>query len=120
MCAHGNTNACYTNFSQRQVSCRRHVMAANKFIAYYRVSTARQGRSGLGLDAQRQAVAEYLSGHGQLVAEVTEVESGKHNERPELAKALSLCRIHNAALIAAKIDRLSRNLHFITSLMESG
>ena len=96
-------------------------MSISRCIAYYRVSTARQGRSGLGLDAQKDAVFNYLNnGHLTLIAEVTEVESGKHNDRPALAKALSLCRIHNATLIVAKVDRLSRNLHFITSLMESG
>jgi DNA invertase Pin-like site-specific DNA recombinase len=92
-----------------------------KFVAYYRVSTVRQGRSGLGLEAQRRAVSDHLNG-GQryLVAEVTEVESGKRADRPKLAAALKLCRIHGAKLIIAKLDRLARNVAFISALMESG
>lgn len=96
-------------------------MAEGRFIAYYRVSTARQGRSGLGLDAQREAVRSYLNGGAwSLVAEVTEVESGKRNDRPKLAEALRLCRLHKATLIIAKLDRLARNVAFVSSLMESG
>ena len=96
-------------------------MATGRFVAYYRVSTERQGRSGLGLEAQREAVERYLNGGDwKLVAEVTEVESGKRNDRPKLAEALALCRLHNATLIIAKLDRLARNVHFISGLMESG
>ena len=96
-------------------------MAKGKFIAYYRVSTAKQGKSGLGLEAQKAAVAEYLNGgHWTLVEEVTEVESGKRNDRPALARALALCRIHNGKLVVAKMDRLARNVAFIAALMESG
>jgi DNA invertase Pin-like site-specific DNA recombinase len=92
-----------------------------KFVAYYRVSTDRQGRSGLGLDAQRKAVTDYLnSGSWELILEFTEIESGKHSERPELAKALAECRKRRARLVIAKLDRLSRNLAFIATLMESG
>jgi DNA invertase Pin-like site-specific DNA recombinase len=92
-----------------------------KFVAYYRVSTQRQGRSGLGLDAQQQAVRDYLNGGDwRLVAEVTEVESGKRSDRPKLAEALKLCRLHGATLIIAKLDRLARNVAFISNLMESG
>jgi len=95
--------------------------AVQKFIAYYRVSTDRQGRSGLGLDAQQTAVRSYLNGGSwDLVGEFTEVESGKNNSRPELAKALEACRKHRARLVIAKLDRLSRNLAFIAALMESG
>ena len=92
------------------------------FIAYYRVSTDRQGKSGLGLDAQRKAVADYLNGNGSdLVGEYIEVESGKkHTNRPELAAALEHCRKKKAALIIAKLDRLARSVHFIAGLMESG
>lgn len=92
-----------------------------RFVAYYRVSTDRQGRSGLGLEAQKKAVQDFLNG-GQwsLVAELTEVETGKANERPELSKALALCRKHKAKLVIAKLDRLSRNLAFIATLMDSG
>jgi DNA invertase Pin-like site-specific DNA recombinase len=79
-------------------------MAHGKFIAYYRVSTARQGRSGLGLEAQRKAVADHLNGGAwELVAEFTEVESGKRNDRPELAWALDLCRKQKATLLIAKL-----------------
>jgi DNA invertase Pin-like site-specific DNA recombinase len=92
-----------------------------KFIAYYRVSTARQGRSGLGLEVQKETVRNYLNGGDwQLAAEFTEIESGKRADRPEFAKALAACRLHRATLVIAKLDRLSRNVHFVSSLMESG
>jgi hypothetical protein len=92
-----------------------------KFVAYYRVSTQRQGRSGLGLEAQQGAVRDYLNGGDwRLVAELTEVESGKRSDRPKLAKALKLCRLHGATLIIAKLDRLARNVAFVSNLMESG
>jgi len=93
-----------------------------KFIAYYRVSTKRQGLSGLGLDAQRESVAAHLARvHGKLVAEFTEVEPGtrKGNHRPQLAAALAQCRVHGATLIIAKLDRLARNVAFTSNLMES-
>lgn len=96
-------------------------MAQGKFVAYYRVSTDKQGRSGLGLEAQQEAVRTYLNGGSwTLVDEVTEVESGKRNDRPALAHALALCRLHGATLIIAKLDRLARNVAFISNLMESG
>jgi len=89
-------------------------------IAYYRVSTERQGASGLGLQAQRKAVADYLASVGAtLLEEYTEIESGKRNDRPVLAKALAACRRHKAKLVIAKLDRLARNVHFISGLMES-
>lgn len=93
-----------------------------KFVSYLRVSTKRQGKSGLGLEAQRESVNGYLNGgKWQLVQELVEVESGKRsNNRPELAKALALCRIHRATLLVAKLDRLARNVAFISALMESG
>lgn len=91
-----------------------------KFIAYYRVSTDRQGRSGLGLDAQRTAVYSYLGHSNTLISEFTEVETGKRNDRPELLKALAECKKQRARLIIAKLDRLARNLYFISGLMESG
>jgi DNA invertase Pin-like site-specific DNA recombinase len=94
---------------------------ARRFIAYYRVSTDKQGQSGLGLDAQRKAVMDYLNGGAwELVAEFTEVETGKRADRPELQKALEACRKHKARLVIAKLDRLSRNLAFIATLMDSG
>jgi DNA invertase Pin-like site-specific DNA recombinase len=96
-------------------------MATGKFVAYYRVSTQRQGRSGLGLEAQRQAVADYLNGgRWKLVGEFTEVESGKRGvDRPVLDQALSACRIYNATLVIAKLDRLARNVEFTAKLMNS-
>jgi DNA invertase Pin-like site-specific DNA recombinase len=95
--------------------------STGKFVAYYRVSTQKQGRSGLGLAAQRQAVADFLDGGDwKVVAEFTEVESGKKSDRPELAKALAMCRLHGARLVIAKLDRLSRNAHFLFGLQEAG
>src|ERR1019366_8220863 len=90
-----------------------------KFIAYYRVSTDHQGVNGNGIAAQRKAVEDYLNGgRWKLVGEFTEVESGKRSDRPELEKALTACRKHKAKLVIAKLDRLSRNVHFISGLME--
>jgi DNA invertase Pin-like site-specific DNA recombinase len=91
-----------------------------KIIAYYRVSTKRQGKSGLGLDAQRHAAQQYAKGIGaRIVAEYTEVESGRSNERPELAKAIGHARLAKATLVVAKLDRLSRNVAFLSTIMES-
>lgn len=91
------------------------------FVAYYRVSTDRQGRSGLGLDAQQSAVHNYLNGGDwRLAGEFIEVETGKRNDRPQLTAALAACRRHKAKLVIAKLDRLSRNLAFIATLMDSG
>ena len=95
-------------------------MKTPQFIAYYRVSTDRQGRSGLGLEAQRQAVCDFLTGWGELIESFTEVESGRKNDRPQLAAALDACRRHKATLVIAKLDRLARNVYFISGLMESG
>jgi len=99
-------------------------MATGKFIAYYRVSTAAQGQSGLGLEAQQTAVNAYLNGGAwQLTAEFREVETGKGSnalaKRPQLRAALDACRKHGATLIIAKLDRLARNVHFVSGLMES-
>jgi DNA invertase Pin-like site-specific DNA recombinase len=91
-----------------------------QFIAYYRVSTDRQGRSGLGLDAQRDAVLRHIAGHaGELSDEFCEVESGKRNDRPQLAAAIAAAKKAKATLIIAKLDRLARNVHFVSGLMES-
>jgi len=96
------------------------MMARGKFVAYYRVSTVRQGKSGLGLEAQRKAVEDYLNGgRWTLIGEYTEVESGKRNDRPELAKALAACRVHGATLVVAKLDRLSRNAAFLLTLRDA-
>lgn len=92
-----------------------------KLIAYYRVSTARQGLSGLGLEGQEAAVAEYLRrSAGTLLRAYTEVESGKRADRPELARALADCKRSKAVLVIAKLDRLARNVHFLSGLMEAG
>jgi DNA invertase Pin-like site-specific DNA recombinase len=97
--------------------------AANSgnFVCYYRVSTQRQGRSGLGLAAQQKAVRDHLNGGDwRLVAEFVEIESGKRSDRPKLAEALMACRVHGAKLIIAKLDRLARNVAFVSNLMEAG
>jgi DNA invertase Pin-like site-specific DNA recombinase len=92
-----------------------------KFVSYYRVSTDRQGRSGLGLEAQKEAVQHRLNGGTwQLVAEFVEVESGKLAKRPQLDAALSACKKHKAKLVVAKLDRLSRNVSFLLKLIDSG
>jgi DNA invertase Pin-like site-specific DNA recombinase len=93
-----------------------------RFVAYYRVSTEKQGRSGLGLEAQRKAVEDLLNGNGGWVlsAEFTEIESGKSADRPELVKAIAAARIHGARLIVAKLDRLARNAAFLLSLRDAG
>lgn len=92
-----------------------------RLISYLRVSTARQGASGLGLEAQRAAVAAYAAaGNHVLVAEHVEVESGAKTARPELAGALAACQLHRATLVIAKLDRLARNVAFIANLMDGG
>ena len=89
------------------------------FVAYYRVSTDRQGTSGLGLEAQRAAVAAHcLLSKGAVVADYQEIESGSHNRRPQLALALAACRARRAVLIVAKLDRLTRNTVFLLTLVE--
>ena len=92
-----------------------------EFVAYYRVSTDRQGASGLGLDAQRAAVARHIGAASSPLAEFTEIESGKrHTNRPQLLAALDTCRRRRATLVIARLDRLARNVAFIANLMESG
>jgi DNA invertase Pin-like site-specific DNA recombinase len=96
-------------------------MASGNFVSYLRVSTVRQGRSGLGLEAQRHAVTEYLNGgRWKLLAEYVETESGRDNDRPKLQQALAACRMRNATLIIAKLDRLSRNASFLLNLRDAG
>jgi len=96
-------------------------MKTQSVVTYYRVSTQRQGVSGLGLEAQRHAVQEHLNVHAhEIVAEFIEIESGKRNDRPKLAEAIELCRKRKATLIIAKLDRLARNVHFISGLLDSG
>jgi DNA invertase Pin-like site-specific DNA recombinase len=96
-------------------------MAQGSFVAYYRVSTAKQGRSGLGLDAQQKAVMDYLNGGSwHLAGEFVEIESGKLDARPQLEQALAVCELTGTTLIVAKLDRLSRNVAFLAALQESG
>ena len=96
-------------------------LSMNKYIAYYRVSTTEQGKSGLGLEAQERDVLNYISKtDGELVASFTEVESGKNNNREELRNALDKAKELNAVLVIAKLDRLSRNAAFIFTLKDSG
>lgn len=88
-----------------------------KYIAYYRVSTARQGKTGLGLQAQQNAVQNYISGKGETIAEFTEVESGtRKKKRVEIYKAIELAKLENAILIVAKLDRLARDVEFTSAL----
>src|SRR3954468_23765921 len=101
--------------------CKGFGMAEGAFVAYYRVSTERQGRSGLGLTAQHKAVEDFLNGgNWRLVAEFTETESGKHSNRPAVAKAFQACRLRRAKLVIANLDRLSRDAHFLLGLEKAG
>ncbi|MGD0420315.1 MAG: recombinase family protein [Xanthobacteraceae bacterium] len=94
-------------------------MSEGRFVAYYRVSTQSQGRSGLGLAAQQKAVRDFLDGgHWKLIAEFTEVESGKRFDRPKLAEAMRVAKRHKATLVIAKLDRLARSVAFISDIME--
>lgn len=96
---------------------------APRFIAYYRVSTGHQGRSGLGLEAQRETVRRFLAAEGAGKAPLqsfTETESGRRSDRPQLAKALAACRAHKATLVVAKVDRLTRSQAFLESLRDAG
>lgn len=96
-------------------------MASGKFVAYYRVSTDKQGKSGLGLEAQQKAVTDFLNGgHWSLIGEHIEIESGKRSDRPKLKEAIAACRKHKAKLVIAKLDRLARNAAFLLTLRDSG
>lgn len=96
-------------------------MSNARFVSYLRVSTDRQGRSGLGLEAQRKAVADYLNGGSwELVQEVIEIESGGNNDRPQLQAAIEKCRAYGAKLVVAKIDRLTRDAAFLLNLRDAG
>jgi DNA invertase Pin-like site-specific DNA recombinase len=96
-------------------------MTEGRWISYLRVSTSRQGSSGLGLEAQRKTVEDYLNGgRWKLVKEFVEVESGKKDDRPVLAEAIKACRQYGAKLVIAKIDRLSRDAHFLLGLEKAG
>ena len=92
-----------------------------RIVTYLRVSTARQGSSGLGLEAQRASVQAHAAAGGHvIVAEYVEVESGRRDDRPQLAAALAACRLHRATLVIAKLDRLARNVRFIAGIMDGG
>ncbi|MGA8911079.1 MAG: recombinase family protein [Acidobacteriaceae bacterium] len=94
-------------------------MANGKYVVYYRVSTDKQKRSGLGLEAQEEAVRKHLNGgKWSIVGKFTERESGKRDDRPALAEALALCRLHRATLVVAKLDRLARNTKFLLTVVE--
>lgn len=97
---------------------------SQRFISYLRVSTQQQGRSGLGLEAQRAAVSAFVAQRGELIQEFQEVETGKGADalarRPALKAALDACKKHGAVLLIAKLDRLARNVHFVSGLIESG
>ena len=96
-------------------------MAQGRFVSYLRVSTDQQGKSGLGLEAQRTAVENYLNGgKWKLINEFLEVESGRRSDRPKLAEALAMCRAHRAALVVAKVDRLARSQSFLSRILEAG
>src|SRR5688572_5186468 len=91
------------------------------FVCYYRVSTGKQGKSGLGLDAQRASVASYLNGgRWRIIAEFTEVESGKRSDRPQLDKALAAARVRRVPLVVANVSRLTRSVAFLSRLLEAG
>lgn len=90
------------------------------FISYYRVSTAQQGASGLGLEAQKHAVESYCAGKGEIIASFTDIESGKNDQRPQLHAALAECRRSGATLACGKLDRISRSVGFIFALLDSG
>jgi DNA invertase Pin-like site-specific DNA recombinase len=95
--------------------------STGNFVSYYRVSTSKQGKSGLGLEAQRAAVETYLNGgKWQIVAEFVEIESGRRSDRPQLDAALAAARLHRAPLVVAKVDRLTRSVAFLSRLLEAG
>lgn len=96
-------------------------MKPTSYIAYYRVSTTRQGKSGLGFEAQQNTVEAFLTSHGgNLLESFTEIESGKNGDREQLQKAIKRCKVKNAVLLVSKLDRLSRQVSFIANLQESG
>ena len=96
-------------------------MSSQRYVVYYRVSTQRQGRSGLGIKGQKAAVKAFLKGRGgRVVKEFTEVESGKRSDRPAFLEAVKAVNEHNATLLVAKLDRLSRDVHFIAGLRKDG
>jgi DNA invertase Pin-like site-specific DNA recombinase len=110
----------YRTAQRRLGSCVREALAM-RIVAYERVSTARQGRSGLGLEAQRKAIDDFAASRSaDVIARFTEIESGRNPDRPELGKALHLAKVTGATLVIAKLDRLSRNAAFLLALRDSG
>ncbi len=104
-----------------RMATHRHSRTSPVYVCYYRVSTQKQGQSGLGLDAQKESINTYLGARaGVVIGEFTETESGKRADRKELHAALTLCQRKRAVLVIAKLDRLARNVAFIASLMDSG
>jgi DNA invertase Pin-like site-specific DNA recombinase len=91
-----------------------------KLVAYYRVSTARQGKSGLGLAAQRRGISEYIATNGALIAEFCDIQSGRDDSRIELQRAIQLAKRENAKIVIARLDRFSRRVSFIASILEQG
>lgn len=92
-----------------------------RIVAYYRVSTKKQGDSGLGLEAQQTAVVQYAEQHdAEIIGQYVEIETGKRADRPNLAEAIGHTKLARATLVIAKLDRLARNVHFTSGLMESG
>jgi DNA invertase Pin-like site-specific DNA recombinase len=116
-----NAFPCYILGRQTTVWIPSMAVHYGNFVSYYRVSTDRQGRSGLGLEAQKEAVEQRLNGgRWQLIAEFVEIESGKRAKRPKLDAALAVCKKQKAKLVVAKLDRLSRNVTFLLKLIDSG
>jgi DNA invertase Pin-like site-specific DNA recombinase len=110
-----------TNYSTSVETFGAEAMTDGKWISYLRVSTARQGKSGLGIEAQRHAVAEFLNGgNWTMIKEFVEVETGKRADRPKLAEAIQACRIYGARLVIAKLDRLARNAVFLLGVRDAG
>ncbi len=97
-----------------------HLSGHKHYVAYFRVSTQRQGASGLGLSAQRTSVNHFIQHRGEIIAEFTDIESGKKNNRPELLRAIACCNERGGVLLIAKLDRLTRNVAFIFTLRDSG
>ncbi|SFJ53794.1 recombinase family protein [Bradyrhizobium sp. cf659] len=92
----------------------------SKFIAYFRVSTERQGKSGLGLAAQRRKIADFVAGAGTLIAEFCDIQSGKDDSRTELQRAIHLAKRESAKIVIARLDRFSRRVSFIANILKQG
>ena len=92
----------------------------SKYVAYYRVSTAKQGKSGLGLAAQKEKIENFARGRGSIIADFTEIESGRKDERCVLWEAIEYAKVHQAKLVIARLDRFSRNVSFISRIMDQG